>query len=133
MTKEEAFKKYLHLYVASKAQVLLKQGDDIGMAYISARLIGKTCEQTSIQELYLRPLSSMTDAEALELAQIVNYEVVQATYSEDDHIINYTIDGTKYYYDWDMDELRPEQFTYLLEHGFDVFKLISAGHAKPLA
>lgn len=137
MTKEEAYKKYLHLYVGSEAKVetFIDTFHLTGVRFSSSKdievLHSKGFHMTRVDHvtLYLRPLSSMTDSEALELVRvggIINVYDVKA--KKDGVVFGYNSTAHVLLFN----QLTPAQFTWLLEKGFDVFGLIEQGHAKPL-
>ena len=142
MTKKEAFEKYLHLYLGSKAKVksFIDTCTLTGVSYNSNNTVSisqpKSFHVVKIDNLtlYLRPLSSMTDAEALECAIISEKKADEAKYRDFDNSIVYRSTEDNGY--WTLflgPKLTPKQFTWFLENGFDLFGLIEQGHAKTLA
>lgn len=102
---------------------------------INTRVLHNVINDLANVKPILRPLSDMTDEEIRMMFVLKGYnnENFKPTRVKiDDLFIQFEIDGDEYEYQCDYQHLitmRPNQFTYLLKQGFDLFGLIDAGLA----
>ncbi len=127
---------YIHYYIDSTATYRLRYVDQpAGQWRVPLRVTSKRVsklDDASIEaiELFLRQLNSMTEEEALHIADLLNFGRVASDGAKIHQVKQmlgsvyyfnkfYTISAAKYV----------ELFHYLLRQGFDLFGLIDAGLA----
>lgn len=136
---EKNIKDYLHLYLGQRVEVMpaqsksysgqLQQIDINGYCILADESITRHA-YFQYCKLILRPLNSMTEEEAKDLAHI--YTGLKITYvriTDGQVIFNY-LEGDQVHENvLDVEIVNPDSFRYLLSKGFDLFGLIDAGLA----
>lgn len=91
------------------------------------------CDSVEGVKLILRPLSSMTEDEAWELAEIYTGEKITYVRIGSGQIIFNYLEGTEVQENcFDILSVSPNSFLYLLSKSFDLFGLIESGLAVEL-
>lgn len=127
---------YLHLYIGAKHRYKFidSEGFSVWLDLLPHRL--PRLEDASISEiqLALRPLSSMTEEEAIEFITTGTsvYKTIMDIVIKDDCLSfegGYGHTGRTWVKVIAFNSLKPQQFKFLLSKHFDVFGLIKAGIA----
>lgn len=128
---EKSIKDYLHFYLGQKCK-----GNEGTMIYTLATVhkygqgsvlideYGNVCVGIEFKPI-LRPLSSMTEVEAKDLAH--TYTGLKITYVriQDGQVIFNYLEGDQVHENvLDVEIVNPDSFRYLLSKGFDLFGLI---------
>jgi len=134
MSAVKDIKDYLPLYFRVWGEVYDSKNEVYGNGNwaLSARLLHAVMMDECKFKPFLRPLSDMTQKEALGIAALTVYPMRVL------EILTITNDGVEFKYEsfeqdrkmyWFRDELSPDMFRLLLKAGFDMFGLIEAGLA----
>lgn len=138
-------KDYLHLYIGCKYRIMYidyEEGQYTLWSILTPDRYVTIMNDASICEiqLLLRPLSDMTEEEAIEFVKLNEFDYygehpnkrIYKTYKNEfgETIVSWGEGYNSKEVPTAIKRFRPNEFNYLLKQGFDLFGLLDAGLAK---